>query len=177
MFIVVARHLYNKFIYVLSILVPSSPYCAKMQKPQNCAFDVRGDIKLFDFGLSKELYDNHMTANGTYEPSSIVGALRYMPPEVFKGEPYNFSVDTYAFSILLWEILALEKPYPELNFDLAGLEREVIHGGLRPPLQDDWPESMWEMMCAGWSEDLFRRPNMPAIVGTLRRELMKTTEG
>lgn len=129
-------------------------------------------MKIFDFGLSKELDPDDMAANGTYEPSSIVGALRYMAPEVFRGEPYNHSVDTYSFGILLWEMLALEKPYSELNIDLDGLEREVIRGGLRPPLQDEWPQSIWEMMCACWSADLSRRPSMPAVVGTLRQELM-----
>lgn len=128
-------------------------------------------MKIFDFGLSKELHPDDMSANGTYEPSAIVGALRYMPPEVFFGEPYNLSVDTYSFGILLWETLSLEKPYSDFNVDLEALEHDVIRGGLRPPLQDDWPEPLWEMMCACWSEDLYQRPSMPAVVGVLRREL------
>ena len=142
-----------------------------MQKPQNCAFDVRGDIKLYDFGLSKELNLHDMSANGTFEPSSVVGALRYMAPEVFYGEPYNLSVDTYSFALLLWEILSLAKPYGELGLGPAGHQRQVIDGGLRPPIPEFWSEPLSQMMRAGWSEDISVRPPMSAVLGTLKWEL------
>lgn len=112
-----------------------------------------------------------MSANGTFEPSSVVGALRYMPPEVFYGEPYNLSVDTFSFVILLWEILSLAKPYGELALGPAGHQRQVIDGGLRPPIPEYWSTPLSEMMRAGWSEDISVRPPMSAVLGTLKWEL------
>lgn len=112
-----------------------------------------------------------MSANGTFEPSSVVGALRYMPPEVFYGEPYNLSVDTFSFSVVLWEILSLAKPYGELGLGPAGHQRQVIDGGLRPPLPEYWSEPLREMMRSGWSADISVRPPMSAVLGTLKWEL------
>lgn len=135
------------------------------------AFDVRGDAKLFDFGLAKELDTDDMSKNGTYEPSSVVGALRYMAPEVCRGEPYNLTVDTFSFSILLWEILTLEKPYGVMGLGLTGHRRQVIDGGLRPPLHDCWSDPLRALLQNGWSADLTMRPRMSNIVGTLKWEL------
>ena len=51
-------------------------------KPENIGFDVRGDAKLFDFGLSKELHDRDKTKDGLYLMSGLTGSRRYMAPEV-----------------------------------------------------------------------------------------------
>lgn len=112
-----------------------------------------------------------MSANGTFEPSSVVGALRYMAPEVFYGEPYNLSVDTFSFTILLWEILSLAKPYGELGLGPAGHQRQVIDGGLRPVIPKYWSTPLSEMLRAGWSEHISVRPPMSAVLGTLKWEL------
>lgn len=43
---------------------------------------------------------------------SGAGSPRYMAPEVFGSEPtYNLKADVYTFCVVLWEVLALEKPY------------------------------------------------------------------
>jgi serine/threonine protein kinase len=49
-------------------------------KPENIGFDVRDDIKLFDFGLSKELKDDMKTENGLYNLTADTGSPRYMAP-------------------------------------------------------------------------------------------------
>ncbi len=57
-------------------------------------------MKLFDFGLARELNhanDNDVQNIDLYEMTSAVGSLRYMSPEVAKGEKYNHKVDTYSF--------------------------------------------------------------------------------
>lgn len=94
-----------------------------------------------------------------------------MPPEVFYGKPYNLSVDTYSFSVLLWEILSLEKPYGEFGLGPAGHQRQVIDGGLRPPLPEYWSEPLCEMMRLAWSADISVRPPMSTVLGTLKWEL------
>jgi len=49
-------------------------------KPDNIGFDVRGDVKLFDFGLSREL-PRQTLADGTYNMTGDTGSPRYMAPE------------------------------------------------------------------------------------------------
>ena len=66
----------------------------------NLFFFNKDDVKLFDFGLARELNhanDNDIQDIDLYEMTSAVGSLRYMSPEVAKGEKYNHKVDTYSF--------------------------------------------------------------------------------
>ena len=39
-------------------------------KPENCGFDVRGDVKVFDFGISRVLQKKDSLEDGTYKLSS-----------------------------------------------------------------------------------------------------------
>ena len=50
-------------------------------KPDNVGFDVRGDVKIFDLGLAKEIDPQHKLADGTYKLTGDTGSLRYMAPE------------------------------------------------------------------------------------------------
>ena len=74
-----------------------------IQKPDNIGFDVRGDVKLFDFGLSFEITEECSSVDGLYELSGNTGSMRYMAPEVALGNPYNHKVDVYSFGILFWQ--------------------------------------------------------------------------
>jgi serine/threonine protein kinase len=50
-------------------------------KPDNVGFDEQGVLKLFDFGLAKELKDSAKTTDGRYRMSGHTGSRRYMSPE------------------------------------------------------------------------------------------------
>lgn len=56
-------------------------------------FDFDGHVKLFDFGLAKELDPMQKTDNGLYTMSGGTGSRRFMAPEVALSEPYNLSAD------------------------------------------------------------------------------------
>ena len=80
-------------------------------KPDNVGFDVRGDVKIFDFGLSRIMPSNCDTYEEVFEMSGA-GSPRYMAPEVMGEQPkYNLKADVYTYSILMWEVLALKRPY------------------------------------------------------------------
>ena len=83
----------------------------RAQKPENIGFTKEGVLKLFDFGLAKELKPHRRLPDGTYQLTGNTGSRRYMAPEVAGVRPYNLSVDAYSFGILLWELSALEKPF------------------------------------------------------------------
>jgi len=46
-------------------------------KPDNCGFNVSGVLKLFDFGLARELKESERLKDGTYKMTGFTGALRY----------------------------------------------------------------------------------------------------
>jgi len=73
-------------------------------KPENLGFDIRDDVKLFDFGLSRELMPAEKVPGSnptTYKLTGETGSFRYMAPEVAKNQPYNERADVFGFGILL----------------------------------------------------------------------------
>lgn len=145
-------------------------------KPDNIGFDIRGDVKLFDFGLAKEL-DETMKFGCTelYELSGNTGSLRYMSPEVARSEPYNLTADVYSFGLLLWQICSLQLPYDGMNRqDHSEL---VVHGNERPPLNSNWSTPLRILMKRAWEPDPLVRPSMDSIYKILKREICALRDG
>lgn len=145
-------------------------------KPDNIGFDVRGDVKLFDFGLAKELDPSLKSGiSELYELSGNTGSLRYMAPEVARSEPYNLSADVYSFGLLLWQICSLDLPYDGMNRqDHAEL---VVHGNERPQLDASWSTPLRILMKRSWEPDPLVRPSMDSIYKILRREICALRDG
>jgi len=133
-------------------------------KPDNIGFDVRGDVKIFDFGLAKELDQRKKLDDGTYNLTGDTGSPRYMAPEVFLGRQYNETADTYSFSILCWQILALDTPFEHIKTN-AMLKKSVILGGARPKVNEGWGESI----CSLLRECFVDNPNRPSMADTCER--------
>jgi len=147
-------------------------------KPDNIGFDIRGDVKLFDFGLAKELDPSLKSAgcDELYELSGNTGSLRYMAPEVARSEPYNLSADVYGFGLLLWQICSLELPYDGMNRqDHAEL---VVYGTERPVIDSSkWSTPIRILMKRSWEQDPLIRPAMDSIYKILRREICALRDG
>ena len=126
-------------------------------KPENFGFDIRGDVKLFDFGLSKEISASEKLQDGTYKLTGGIGTQRYMAPEVIRHEPYNLSADTYSFSIMLWEMLTMKAPYAGFNSEQHA--KLVAHGTYRPEISKKFPPEIKSLLTNGWSSDLHERPS------------------
>jgi serine/threonine protein kinase/WD40 repeat protein len=74
-------------------------------KPSNLLLDGKGNVWVTDFGLAKTTADDDLTQTG-----EMVGTLRYMAPERFRGlcDPRS---DVYALGLTLFEMLALRPPF------------------------------------------------------------------
>lgn len=127
----------------------------------------KGDVKVFDFGLSKEFDPSKQTSSGMYHLTECTGSPRYMAPEVALGMPYNETADVYGFSLILWQILKLATPYNGLT--TAMLHKGVYRGKIRPKMDKSWPRSIRTMMKFGWGGQL-QRPSMSEMVMILRIE-------
>jgi len=121
-------------------------------KPPNVGFDEMGELKLFDFGFAMEIIDD--------EPLEVrAGTVRYMAPEVGLDEEHGLPADVYSFSILLWEIFSLKKPFAKVK-RTDEFKKIVFEKGERPKLGKNWSLEMKEELESGWSEDPKQRPSM-----------------
>jgi serine/threonine protein kinase len=113
-------------------------------KITNVGFDVHGQVKLFDFGLSRLLpLKTHALTQTTGDDSLVdkaiitteevgmmndsyvmsrVGTKFYMAPEVRRKDPYGLPADVYSFGVILWEVLTLSTPR-----DLYHHERDQLY--------------------------------------------------
>lgn len=108
-------------------------------------------MKLFDFGLVRELPSAQSKHTDVFSMTGKVGTARYLAPEVALCKSYNQKVDTYSWSLLYWQCLTLEKPYKEFNkpshlLKVCKLGRRPsltgIPDGIRALLQNSWDQSV-----------------------------------
>lgn len=138
-------------------------------KPDNIGFDVRGDVKIFDFGLAKEMRPEDLVQDDLYSMSGNTGSLRYMAPEVAKGLPYNHTVDVYSFSVLIWQMFSLQQPFE--NYDVQKHSELVVHGNDRPKLDTkNWSGNLCALMMHSWSGNISQRPDFEYVAAILKRE-------
>ncbi len=145
-------------------------------KPENIGFDVRGDVKLFDFGLCKEIPDSEGSKPNTmYKLTPQTGSIPYMAPECMMKENYNHKVDIYSFGILLWEIFSLKIPMK--GFDRRDYTEKVCKGGFRPSCGGlNIPTMTKSIIKECWSEKVMDRPEFDRVANVIRGDMMDLTE-
>jgi len=138
-------------------------------KPDNIGFDVRGDVKIFDFGLAREFPKSEVMTYGTYQMSGKTGSLRYMAPEVALEKPYNETVDVYSLAILAWEIFEMNTPFR--GYSVAMHNELVIGKGGRPKLNPKWGDRLCGWLTKAWSAKIPDRPDTKTCKNLLRDEI------
>lgn len=140
-------------------------------KPENIGFSSVGVLKLFDFGLAKELQPRDKQEDGTYKNmTAMTGAIRYMSPEVGLGKPYNLSADVYSWAMLTWFILALEPPFGLYTENMI-VDRAMAKG-YRPVVFNTWSSKMKDIIKSAWDPSISERPSFLEISIVLNQELI-----
>ncbi|MCI0711998.1 MAG: protein kinase [Chloroflexi bacterium] len=75
-------------------------------KPQNILFNSQGQAILTDFGIAKVVSETTLT-----QKDMLMGTPAYMPPEQWQGRAVDERTDVYALGIILFEMLAGQKPF------------------------------------------------------------------
>ena len=89
-------------------------------KPANLLLDTQGTVWLADFGLAKAAQSEDISLS-----KDLVGTLRYMAPEQFRGNTDHRS-DIYSLGLTLYELLALRPAYAET--DHSRLMQRIAEG-------------------------------------------------
>jgi len=98
-----------------------------------------------------------------------------MAPEVIKkSKAYNCKADIFSFSILLWQLVALDKPFGAQNTTDQAM-RKILNGD-RPPLKrietinydSDAKSTIHELLTRGWSKQIAERPTAEEIHDKLK---------
>jgi eukaryotic-like serine/threonine-protein kinase len=75
-------------------------------KPQNVLIDEEGRAKLTDFGISRQLEQDGMTATGR-----VLGTTDYVAPEQAMGKGVDPRSDVYSLGVVLYEMLIGQVPF------------------------------------------------------------------
>lgn len=126
-------------------------------KPDNIGFTKTDQIKIFDFGLAKELRRERYIAPNKYH-GSIAGSFRYMSPEMMRGAPHGLPSDVYSFAILLWEMIHLKQPYARKKPQQH--KKDVLVWRTRPRIKHSVPCTLKSLLKESWKHNPQLRPIM-----------------
>jgi serine/threonine protein kinase len=137
-------------------------------KSENIGFDKEANVRLFDFGMARDVVD--------CQPGELHGTLRYMAPEVLRGDACGLYSDVYSFGLLLWEVLTLRVPYDtglKRSSDALKFIQQVGHTHVRPPLDRKMIPCDWtrRLIQDCWDLDTLKRPTFHHICTRLRNIL------
>jgi len=98
-------------------------------KPENILLDINGHIVITDFGLSKEIFDDHT--------DTFCGTPEYLSPEVLRGEGHSFPVDWWSLGTLVYEMLTGLPPFYSKSIKV--MYKRILESPLRFPegMSDD----------------------------------------
>ena len=92
-------------------------------KPENCLIDQNGNLKLADFGLSKQ------TRQTSY---SFCGSPEYLAPEMLSVAGHDSQLDVYQIGVLMYELLIGLPPFYDAD-DTQRMFEKIMHSQLRLP--------------------------------------------
>ena len=101
-------------------------------KPSNVLVLENGNVKVIDFGLSKEIYDPGPSITG---PAEALGTPAYMSPEQVLAEPADARTDVWGAGVLFYELLTDAEAFPMARVPPGpqrdAMVQQVFHAILR----------------------------------------------
>jgi serine/threonine protein kinase len=142
-------------------------------KPENIGVDDEENVKLYDFGIAKELKEEDLVRDGQFKATGIVGTFRYMAPEVLNAQPYGKAADIYSLTLVIWHLLSMHVPFTGVhgkkNCNAGNAYKEIHKKGTRPKLKRDWSRELKSIIARGWNRDPLKRPSIDDYVVAIKK--------
>ncbi len=97
-------------------------------KPANVLINTDGEVKLTDFGISREMQTAMLA-------KTFVGSFKYMAPERISGGSYDYASDIWSFGLVILEAALGKYPYPESKSTVGYVS--IVADGNVPEVPDD----------------------------------------
>ena len=130
-------------------------------KSANVMMSVKGDVKLIDFGLARDLKDGQV--------AHMCGSPFWMPPEMIKRIPHGNSVDIWSSGICLLELMDGEVPNKSSSIKAMFL---VGVGDAPVPKRPD----KWSFKCKKFIEDMLEVNHLkrPSAENLLKKDFLNS---
>ncbi|KAJ9467953.1 putative serine/threonine-protein kinase A [Diplonema papillatum] len=125
-------------------------------KGANIFLTSTGVIKLGDFGFSHEYEETVSNAVA----NTFCGTPYYLAPELWENKKYGKKADVWSLGVLLYEMLALKRPYTAQN--MRGLMEKVLEGKFPPP-PPHYSQDMRDLVSFILQRDPEKRPTVREI--------------
>ncbi|KAK3284946.1 hypothetical protein CYMTET_7427, partial [Cymbomonas tetramitiformis] len=144
-------------------------------KPGNLLVTNNYDIKVCDFGISMSKTKTVASATAS------VGTPQYAAPEIMMNNTYTEKIDVWSFGMILWEVVAAQRPFAHFSNVLQVINAVVMKGERPPPLMEIpstralWRDSgeallgLHRLQLECTDTDATRRPSFDSIQATLEK--------
>jgi len=127
-------------------------------KSPNVLMDQGKEPVIIDLGMGKAWKADF----ATQQTMGMRGTPFWMAPEMLQNNEYSEKTDMYAYGIVMFEVLACDKPYTDKDLDnIARFLTRIADGSLRPNaarLRGSVPEWCIAIMTACWDPNPKMRP-------------------
>ena len=141
-------------------------------KPSNLMVTEKGQLKLTDFGIAKDLDGTALTATGR-----TLGTAAYMAPEQIRGTPeVSHKTDLYALGCVFYQMLTGKPPFTGTS-PVVLMHAHMNQPIPRPSVQvEEIPKALDDLVVALMSKNPTDRPWDAALVGQTLRDLKQKAE-
>ena len=130
-------------------------------KSPNLLIAADDDLKICDFGISKDLTSTKTTAH----PDK--GSIKWQAPEIFKDQNLSPKADIFAFGIVLWELETCEEPYKGQSTNQVMWK--VGSEDARPEIPEICPPAMKSLIQQCWGKERNHRPDIEEVIEQLEQ--------